>query len=146
MPRRPWHLRPIAVATLVLCSLAALDFVMALGRNATYLESLPAPLRAALAAWLDALPLWALAARTLAVWGALAGSVLLLAASRHAVACFAVALIGLAVQTAHALFLSAPPLPAALAPGTRLSALVSLLALLAIMAYARRLFQTGVLR
>lgn len=142
----PWHLWPIGAATLALHGLAALDFTIARLRNETYLAALPAPIRADFTAWLDGVPLWALAAWALAAWGALAGSILLLLVSRHAVACFAVALIGLGGQVLHALFLSQPPLPAALVSGTRLSSLVALLVLLAVMAYARRLFQMGVLR
>jgi hypothetical protein len=142
----PWHIWPVGAATLALHGLAALDFVMAWQRNATYLATLPAPLRAGFTGYLDAMPFWALGAWALASLAAPAGSVLLLMTSRHAVACFAVALIGLAFQVLHSLFLASPPLPPALQPGTRLASLVGLLVLLAVMAYARRLFQQGVLR
>ena len=142
----PWHLWPIGAVTLALHGLAALDFAMAVSRDPTYLAALPAALRSAFSAYLDAIPPWALTAWGIAAVGALAGSLLLLLVSRHAVACFAVALIGLAGHTAAALFLAQPPLPPALLSGTRLSALVALTVLLAVMAYARRLFQQGILR
>lgn len=142
----PWHIWPIGFLTLALHGLAALDFAMAMTRNATYLEALPDPLRTAFTAFLDAMPLWATIAWAIAALAAPLGSVLLLLVSRHAVACFAVALIGLAGQTLYTLFLAEPPLPAALLSGTRLSLLVALITLLAVMAYARRLFQIGALR
>lgn len=141
----PWHIWPIGAATLVLHGLAALDFTLALQRNAAYLAGFPPPLRAGFTAFLDGVPFWALAAWALASGAALAGSVLLLAGSRHAVACFAVALIGLCGQVLYALFLAAPPLPPALVSGTRLSSLIALVVLLAVLAYARRLFQKGIL-
>jgi hypothetical protein len=142
----PWHIWPIGAATLALHGLAALDFCMAWQRNATYLSALPAPLRAGFTGFLDAMPLWAELAWALAAFGALAGSLLLLLVSRHAVACFAVALIGLAGQVLYALFLASPPLPPALQSGTRLASLIGLVVLLSVMAYARRLFQQGILR
>ena len=142
----PWHLWPIGAVTLALHGLAALDFTMAWQQNPTYLATLPAPLRMEFTGYLQAMPLWALAAWAIACWAALAGSLLLLMVSRHAVACFAVALIGLAGQTAYALFLAQPPLPAAMISGTMLSSLVALLVLLSVTAYARRLFQQGTLR
>ena len=142
----PWHIWPIGAVTLVLHGVAVLDFMMAWLRNATYLAALPAPLRMEFTGYLEAMPHWALIAWAIASWGGLAGSVLLLMVSRHAVACFAVALIGLAGQVLYALFLANPPLPPALLSGTRLSSLVALMVLLAVMAYASRLFQRGVLR
>jgi hypothetical protein len=142
----PWHIWPIGAATLALHGLAALEFTMVWQRNEIYLAALPAPLRDGFTGFLDGMPLWALLAWALASFGALAGSLLLLLVSRHAVACFAVALIGLAAQVLHSLFLADPPLPPALQSGTRLTALIALLVLLAVMAYARRLFQQGILR
>ena len=142
----PLHIWPIGAVTLVLHGGTVLDFMMAWLRNASYLAALPAPLRMELTGYLDAMPYWALIAWAIASWGGLAGSVLLLMVSRHAVACFAVALIGQAGQVLYALFLANPPLPTALLSGTRLSSLVALMVLLAVMAYARRLFQRGVLR
>lgn len=142
----PWHLWPIGAVTLAFHGLAALDFSMAWLRNPTYLAALPDPLRMEFTAWLAAMPVWALAAWAIACWAAVAGSLLLLMVSRHAVACFAVALIGLASQTAYALFLASPPLPPALVSGTRLSSLLALMVLPAVLAYARRLFLQGTLR
>ena len=142
----PWHLWPVGLVTLVLHGLAALDFTMAWRQNPAYLAALPAPLRENLAASLAAMPLWALIAWAIGVWAALAGSALLLMLSRHAVACFATAIIGSAGHGAHALFLAQPALPAELVAGTRLSVALSLVLLLAVMAYASRLFQQGVLR
>ena len=50
-------------------------------------------------AFLENAPAWVDASWAFGVWGALAGSLLLLARSRHAVAAFAVSLAGLAVNT-----------------------------------------------
>ena len=50
---------------------------------------------------IDAFPAWTMVAWALGVWGALVGSVLLLARSRFAVHAFGVSLAGLAASTAY---------------------------------------------
>ena len=59
-------------------------------------------------AWFDRASVVAHASWAFGVWGALAGSLLLLARSRHAVTAFALSLAGLAVNTAYQL---AEPMP-----------------------------------
>lgn len=59
--------------------------------------------------YFESFPLWVEAAWALGVWGALVGSLLLLARSRHAVTAFGVSLAGLATSTVYQYVLSAPP-------------------------------------
>ena len=65
-----------------------LDYTMTRLRNLDYLSSAGDP--QVLLAWIDGFPLWAQAAWALGVWGSVAGSLLLLLRSRHAVLAFAV--------------------------------------------------------
>lgn len=60
--------------------------------DAELLASAPPAMRA----YIATMPLWAHIAWALGIWGSLAGSVLMLLRSRHAVAAFAVSLIGAA--------------------------------------------------
>ena len=75
-------------------------------RNPAWLAQMSAEQRA----WIEVAPAWTHASWALGVWGALLGSLLLLARSRHAVTAFAVSLAGLAVNTAYQL---ARPMPGA---------------------------------
>lgn len=96
-------------------------------------------------AYMQAMPAWLSAFWALGVWGSLAGSVLLLARSRHAVTAFAVSLVGLAVSQSYHLFDAA--MPASMNSGAMM--VMNLLiwsALLFFLWYARRMTAAGVLR
>ncbi len=71
-------------------------------RNPAFMAQLTPEQRA----FLENAPVWVDASWAFGVWGALAGSLLLLARSRHAVPAFAVSLAGLAVNTLSQLGLS----------------------------------------
>lgn len=70
----------------------AYDYLMTRTRNEAYLSAMGDP--KAVLAWIDSFPLWLQVCWGLGVWGAVAGSVLLLARSRMAVPAFLISLIG----------------------------------------------------
>ena len=91
------HLWLVAVLAVLWNAGGAYDYSMTQMGDPAYLAQFTAEQRAYFAGF----PAWADAAWAFGVWGALAGSVLLLSRSRFAVPAFAVALGGLAVSTAR---------------------------------------------
>jgi hypothetical protein len=75
------------------------DYVMTQTRNQAWMAQMTPDQ----VAWIDNAPIVAHASWAFGVWGALAGSLLLLARSRHAVTAFALSLAGLAVNTGYQL-------------------------------------------
>ena len=87
---RPWHLWAVGFATLAWNAIACFSYTMTrLGR----LDDLG--MSEVEIAYFAQAPVWSNAAWALGVWGALAGSILLLARSRYAVMAVAVAIVGL---------------------------------------------------
>jgi len=102
---RPWHLWVVGAASLLWNCGGVIDYTMSKTRNADYLAGFtPEQL-----AWFDGFPLWMNIAWALGVWGAIAGSILLLFRSRWAVHAFAVSLAGLVVATVYQFGLSDMP-------------------------------------
>ncbi|WP_324750256.1 hypothetical protein SH591_01755 [Sphingomonas sp. LY54] len=137
----PVHLWVVAGVTTLWNAFGALDYTMTQTRSAAWMAQLsPAQI-----AWLDAAPAWAVASWACGVWGALIGSLLLLARSRHAVIAFAVSLAGLAVNT---LFQATSPMPGSHMDGGGALALhLAIWAVaIALLAYALRMRARGVLR
>lgn len=87
----------VAIGSLLWNSFGAYDYTMTNTRNAAYLANFPPEMMQ----MIDAFPLWAMAAWACGVWGAVAGSLLLLMRSRWAVWAFALSLLGLAASTAY---------------------------------------------
>ncbi len=83
----------------------AYDFIMTNVRDHAYLAQFPV----SVIDYLDEMPLWALMVWAVGVWGALAGSLLMLGRSRQAVLAFALSLIGLAASTLRQII---EPMPA----------------------------------
>lgn len=103
--RTPMHHWVVAgLATLWNC-FGAFDYIMTQTRNEAYLAGFTDPQRV----YFDSFPAWMEAFWALGVWGGLAGALLLLARSRHALFAFAVSLLGLAVSTVYQYVLSSPP-------------------------------------
>ena len=95
-------------------------------------------------AWVDAFPAWAVAVWAIGVWGSLAGSILLLLRSRHAVTAFLVSIVGAVASFAYQ-FTSDKP--ASMEGGA--AAVMPVVILILIVAqwyYARRQAAAGVLR
>lgn len=90
----PGHLWAIGVISLLWNAFGCYDYVMTQVRDpATMAAMTPETV-----AYLDAMPTWLTAFWAVGVWGSLAGSVLLLLRSRHAVTAFVLSLVGLAVS------------------------------------------------
>ncbi len=94
--KTPVHLWIVGGLSLLWNCFGGYDYVMTQTSNAAYLAKCSTPEQRA---FFDSFPLWMEATWALGVWGALAGSVLLLLRSRHAVTAFAVSLAGLALST-----------------------------------------------
>ena len=100
----PKHIWIVGILSLVWNAFGAFDYVMTNTRNAAYLANFPPGMMDII----DAFPVWVMAAWAFGVWGALAGSVLLLLRSRHAVMAFSLSLLGLAASTFYQFGIDAP--------------------------------------
>ena len=103
--RTPMHLWIVGILATVWNAFGCFDYLMTQTRNEDYLAHFTDPQRA----YFDSFPVWMEAVWALGVWGGLAGSLLLLARSRYAVAAFAVSLAGLAASTVYQYVLTSPP-------------------------------------
>ena len=82
----------VALLGLVWNAFGAADYTMTRLRSTDWLKGAGDP--QAILAWIDSFPLWAQIGWALGVWGSVAGSLLMLARSRHAATAFVVSLIG----------------------------------------------------
>ncbi|HEX8055435.1 MAG TPA: hypothetical protein VF481_02135 [Novosphingobium sp.] len=136
---RPRHFWPVAAASLLWNLFGAYDWLMTNARNAAYLAQFPPEFMQ----YVDAMPYWALAAWTLGVWAAVAGSILLLRRSRYAVFAFAASLLGLAASTVYQASIE---LPEAMISGPTIGmTLVIWIGAIALLWYAMRMRARGIL-
>ncbi|MEG3153817.1 hypothetical protein [Sphingomonas sp. RB1R13] len=139
--RTPWHLWAVGLLSLAWNAIGGIDYTMTQTHNAAYLAAAtPAQI-----AWFAGFPAWEVAAWALGVWGAIAGSLLLLARSRHAVAVFGVSLAGLAVSSAYQWFVNPPPGETQTGGMLALDFAIWGIAI-ALLLYAQRMKARGVLR
>lgn len=102
--KTPWHLWAVGLVSLLWNGFGAYDYLMSKTGNREYLAGMMEPTGVsvdAAIAYMDAMPLWANIAWGLGVWGAVAGSILLLQRSRHALTAFAASLLGLIFGMIH---------------------------------------------
>lgn len=100
----PWHLWVVGGLTLLWNAVGVMSYLM------TELDQLEAlGMTPAQIAYFDTFPAWATAVWALGVWGAFAGSVLLLLRSRWAVTALVIALVGLIGTTYFQRFVTAVP-------------------------------------
>jgi hypothetical protein len=104
--KTPLHLWIVGVVATLWNSFGVTDYFMTRTRGAAWIDQMmPGVDSAKFIAYIDAFPIWASTGWALGVWGALAGSLLLLVRSRHAVTAFAVsavgAIIGIGYQLAN---------------------------------------------
>lgn len=137
-PKTPASFWIIAVLSLLWNLFGCYDYLMSKLSPASYFASMG--MNADDVAYMAALPAWLTAFWALGVWGSLAGSLLLLARSRHAVAAFALSLIGLAVSQLSQAFWFHPPMEAPLG-----LVLTVWSALVFFLIYARSMAAKGVL-
>lgn len=139
--RAPWHLWAIGLVSLLWNGVGATDYVMTKLHSPAYL----AMFTQMEMAWMDGFPFWANAAWALGVWGAVAGSLLLLARSQWAVTGFALSLVGIFGTTLYQYALS--DMPASFrTPSTMLFCAALWIVAIALYVYARRWQARGVLR
>ncbi|MEI6642410.1 MAG: hypothetical protein WCL10_10260 [Novosphingobium sp.] len=106
-PATPTHLWIVGVLSLLWNLFGCYDYLMSQLSPASYFASMG--MSAESSAFMATLPAWLVAFWALGVWGSLVGSLLLLARSRHAVAAFALSLLGLAVSQLSQAFVFNPP-------------------------------------
>lgn len=134
----PGHLWVVGLIGLLWNGFGCYDYSMTRLSPESYLRAMG--VGPEMVTFVAALPAWITGFWALGVWGSLAGSVLLLARSRHAVTAFALSLLGLAVsQGAQALAFQPPESPPLGLVGAVWAALLFFLA------YAARMRRAGVL-
>ena len=109
--RAPWHLWAVGGVSLLWNAFGALDYTMSQLRDRAYLGSAAESMGITadeMIGYIDTFPVWMHAFWALGVWGALAGSVLLLMRSRFAVVAFGASLLGLAVTQLYQAFTPQP--------------------------------------
>ncbi len=141
--KTPVHLWIVGIVALLWNLIGVTDYVMTRTRNDDYFRSVMPSLDPQLIyAYIDSMPLLAAIGWGLGVWGALVGSLLLLARSRHAMLAYLVSLAGAVVS--FAVQFTAPPPPAGM--DDKLMPIVIMIIAVALFLYARAMKATGVLR
>ena len=97
----------VSILGLIWNAFGGFDYWMTRTRNVDYLAQAGDP--QVVLAWIDSFPLWAQICWGLGVWGSIAGSVLLLLRSRHAVSAFLVSLVGALGSFSYQLLMSDVP-------------------------------------
>ena len=93
--RAPMHLWIVGILSLLWNGFGCYDYLMTRTKGAAYIDSMMHTDQGpAIMAYINGFPIWVSAAWGFGVWGGLAGSILLLMRSRHAVAAFAISMIG----------------------------------------------------
>ncbi len=141
--RTPVHLWIVGIVALLWNMIGVTDYVMMRTRNADYFRAVMPDLNLADAlGYMDSMSLLASAGWALGVWGALIGTLLLLARSRHAVVAYLVSLVGAVIAFAFQFTGPTPP------PGMDdpvVPVVVTVIAI-ALLLYARWMRSRGVLR
>jgi hypothetical protein len=137
--KTPRHLWAIGIVSLLWNAMGGLDYTLTHLHNPTWLaQATPEQI-----AWFDGFPLWATSFWALGVWGAVAGSVLLLMRSRWAVEAFGISLIGLIGSHIYQ-YGSKAPEGINSAAGTVFAAVLAIIAV-ALLVYAARMRKRGIL-
>lgn len=138
---KPWQFWTIGIVSLLWNSMGGVDYVMTKTHNEAWLASFtPEQI-----AWVDNFPAWANTGWALGVWGALAGSVLLLMKRAWAFHAFAVSLVGLAIATVFQFGMGNMPESLNTGGGKAFAAVLWIIAIF-LLWYAARLRKSGVLR
>lgn len=135
----PRHLWIVGILSLLWNAFGAIDYVLTKTNNQAYLSQFTAEQLA----YFTSYPAWATVGWALGVWGALAGSVLLLMRRRLAVHAFGVSLIGMAISFGYQFGMS--DAVAVLGKSLAAFALVIVAIGIALFVYARKQAARGVL-
>ena len=140
----PWHLWVVGVLSLLWNGFGAYDFIMTTTQGEAYFRA--SGFDDAMIAYFNAMPSWMYVPWTLGVWGALAGSILLLMQSRWAVHAFGLSLLGAVVSLIYGQAINPmPALPPAMAMMAWMPYVIALIAAL-LAWYAWSMGKKGVLR
>lgn len=122
----PWHLWVVGVLTLLWNGYGAYDFVMSVTQGEAYWRA--SGMTDAMIAYFNAMPAWMYGPWVAGVWGAVAGSILLLLRSRFAVHAFVLSLLGALGNLIYGLMNPMPDLPPAMAAMTYMPYVIVLVA------------------
>ena len=145
--KTPWHLWVIGLVSLLWHAGGAYDYTMTQTRNEAYLRTAAESAGVsyeAMIGYYTTFPAWADALWAFGVWGAAAGSILLLLRSKFAFYAFVLSLIGLAGTTVYTF---SSDIPAELNSSfTWIFTAVIWIVTLLLALYAKRMTAAGVLR
>jgi len=140
--KAPTHLWVLGILALLWNCIGAYDYLMSNIGGLAYFESVG--LDADVYDWFTAMPIWAMAAWALGVWGSVLGALLLLIRSRHAATVYLVSIAGAVIAFAYQFGSNRP---VSMQGGmANVMPLVILILIVAQWYYARRMAQAGVLR
>ena len=144
--RTPVHLWIVGIVSLLWNCFGCYDYLMTRTQGAAYIDSMMhTDQGSAIMAYINSFPIWVSAAWGLGVWGGLAGSILLLMRSRHAVAAFAVSMIGAIIGIGWQL-MNPSGIPEMSESVNRIMPYVIIAVAIALFLYARAQQQKGALR
>lgn len=103
--RTPMHLWVVGAVSFLWNAFGCYDYLMTNLKNQAYLSKFSAEQLA----FFDSLPSWLTAFWAIGVWGGLAGAILLLMRSRHAVLAFGLSLVGAIVGLGYQMFIAKMP-------------------------------------
>ncbi len=137
--KTPWHLWAVGAVAVLWNSYGGYDYVMTQTNNAAYLAQFTAEQRA----YFDSFPMWMEAVWAIGVWGAVAGSVLLLLRSKWAFQAFLASLVAFVVSVVYGQMSGGSAVMGT--TGMVFSGLIFVLGLIFVM-YSRMMTRKGVLR
>src|SRR3954451_9984273 len=103
--QNPLHLWIVGLFPVLWNGYACYEYLMTNLKNEAFLAHVPADQLA----YMNGLPAWLTAFWAVGVWGGLAGGILLLMRSRHAVLAFGLSLIGAVVGLGYQMFMTERP-------------------------------------
>ena len=139
----PWHLWLVGVLSLLWNGFGGYDFIMTNTQGEAYMKT--AGMTQPMIDYFNAMPTWMYVPWTLGVWGAIAGSVLLLLRMKWAVHAFALSLFGAVVSLGFGLMNPMPGLPPEMAAMKVMPWIIAIVAAL-LLWYAGAMRKRGVLR
>ncbi|WGM31267.1 hypothetical protein [Brevundimonas sp. NIBR11] len=141
--KTPWHLWLVGVVSLLWNGFGGYDFFMSMTQGEVYWRA--SGMTQGMIDHYNAMPTWMYVPWVLGVWGAVAGSILLLLRMKWAVHAFALSLFGAVVSLIYGLMHPIADVPPALAAMTYMPWVIAVIAAL-LLWYASAMGKRGVLR
>lgn len=142
LARTPWHFWVVSVVAVLWNSFGGYDYAMSQFQGDAYYHQMH--MTEAQIAYMHTFPVWMIAVWATGVWGAVLGSVLLIARSKFAVPVFVVSLAGFLISLIYAYLLSDGAM--VMGQSGKIMNLVILAGCLFFVWYARLMAKRGVLR